>query len=89
MHEANPIARAVAARGLEALVAFKLAIIAIHGGLLWRCRAHASAHVAAWLSLVVLLGLLTQWLGYFEAVRGLDPAALRAIGRLSADWVEL
>lgn len=89
MHEANPIARLVAAQGLEALVAFKLSTIAIHGWLLWCCRSRLSAHVAAWLSLAVLVALLTQWLGYFEATRGLDPEALRAIGRLSPDWVEL
>lgn len=84
MFEANPIARFIIGLGSPAaLIAFKLATMALTSWIVLAARARWQAESAAWICVAILGWLTVHWYGYMEftrkttnaiAVVTLDPA---------------
>lgn len=81
MIELNPVARALAAFGPGALVAFKLLSLLINGSLLLACRRRLTGELGAWASVLVMVALTAHWHNYMNRAHEmtpLDPAVLAA-----------
>ncbi len=61
LEESNPIAARILPHGPAALMAYKLTLVAIGGGILIRCRKHRICEVASVTVMLVYVLLAFQW----------------------------
>lgn len=79
--ELNTLAAAALGHGPEVMAAFKLLLLGLGVGLLYRLRRHWQTEAALWLLLICHVGLVGWWLAYLEAVEMClhDPAVVATV----------
>lgn len=90
MGEANPVARWVIGFNMPALlVVWKIATVAVAGGILYFCRQHRLGELGAWACCLILVWLTLRWHQYHGEVPELT-ASLNEIERHgSKKWVQM
>ncbi len=80
-HELNTLAAAALGRGPGVMAAYKLMLLALGAGVLYRLREHWQAEAALWLLAAFHVGLVAWWLAYLEAVEVClhDPAIVATV----------
>lgn len=84
MIELNPIARMV--MNLEspwAMVAWKLSLMVLSGGILFYYRRRRCAEVASWVCFLVLCGLTFQWSAFAQGTTGLGADYVQTMARVA------
>lgn len=77
MAEANPVARTVVrAGGVAGLIAFKVGLVGLGLGILFRLRRDARAEICAWVIAIAMGLLIHQWTVYGREMVTAAPAIL-------------
>ena len=91
MFEANPLVARLALlteSGLS-IVNFKALTVLVGVSLLYRLRRHGQAEVAAWLVVLILIGLSIQWALYADQMSEIGPMVVGDAVTHGAHWVVL
>jgi hypothetical protein len=80
LHEVNPLGVWLLSQGPHAVVAFKMSMLLIATGLLWRLRRHPLAELAAWVELATCVLVCLHWRAYYEVYISVSNLALFADG---------
>lgn len=75
--EANPVARAVMRLGgVEGLIVFKVALVLLGLGILYRLRRDVRAEVCSWVMMAIMAALMVQWRVYGREMVSVAPSIL-------------
>lgn len=79
--ELNTLAAAALGQGPGVMAAYKLLLLALGAGVLYRLREHWQAEAAVWLLAACHVGLVAWWLAYLDAVETClhDPAVVATV----------
>ncbi|MEW6199726.1 MAG: DUF5658 family protein [Planctomycetota bacterium] len=79
--ELNTLAAAALGQGPGVMAAYKLLLLALGAGVLYRLRKHWQAEAALWFLAAFHVGLVAWWLAYLDAVETClhDPAVVAAV----------
>ena len=88
--EGNPIARELMGGGsVLPVVLWKLATVAVAGGIFFSLRKTRTGELGAWLACVILLWLMVRWSLYNDHVQALTTELARGSGASNVCWVHV
>lgn len=71
-NELNPVAAHLLGNSLDALVAYKLTLVALASLILWRLRSYSPAEWGTWLATAAYAAVFMQWMLYFHIAPDFD-----------------